>query len=111
MSSVNGLGLNQLCKLFSDGLGIQMRMREHEEKGQDNLKGVRHHIMNHYGVQEPVDGMVLRGPAKPTCNHGQIMGEQLEWGSPLKYSQMQKERLLIVIPFITQLHQMSNFII
>ncbi|KAK4815585.1 hypothetical protein QYF61_004800 [Mycteria americana] len=27
----------------------------------DNLKGVSHHMMNHYGVQGPVDGTVLRG--------------------------------------------------
>lgn len=45
------------------------------------------------------------GPDQPTCHHGQITREQPKWGSPLKYRQMQKKRLLIVIPFITQFHQ------
>lgn len=49
-------------------------------------------------------------PVKPTCHHGQIMGEEPKWGGPLKYRQTKKERLLIVIPFTTQL-QMSKLII
>lgn len=32
------MGLNQLCKLVSDGLGIQMGKREHEKKRQGNKR-------------------------------------------------------------------------